>query len=92
MLACRSNPDQWFLELPLKGKHYKVAEAKVVRKSKEAIETCFLCPARLECEQEGMKEENLEWGIWGGTTPAERLLNSNIQPNEMEIRFMELVT
>lgn len=91
MLKCKLNPDQWFLELPRGSRHAEVIMATVIKQTKEAIKTCALCPARFECEEEGMKWENLHWGIWGGTTPAYRLLKSSERPNEMEIKMMELL-
>ena len=39
-----------------------------------AMEICTKCPIRTNCLTEGLKEENLDFGIWGGVLPGERIL------------------
>ena len=39
-----------------------------------AMELCTKCPIRTNCLSEGMKEENLDYGIWGGLLPGERIV------------------
>jgi len=40
----------------------------------KAIELCNKCPIRTNCLNEGLKDENLDYGIWGGLLPGERIL------------------
>jgi hypothetical protein len=42
-----------------------------------AMELCTKCPIRTNCLSEGMKEENLDYGIWGGSLPGERIALAN---------------
>lgn len=90
MLMCKSNPEQWFLDLPTAGQK-QAKEELVVKRTRQAIDTCNLCPARVKCLELGMLTENLHWGIWGGTLPAERLLKVGEYVDRIEERFMVLV-
>ena len=74
------NPDLWFEDSgdlfekrlgstnPLK-KFEKRRENMLI-----AMDLCTKCPIRTNCLTEGMKEENLDYGIWGGLLPGERIL------------------
>ena len=90
MLMCKFNPDQWFLALP-QGGQKEEREAKVVERTRQAIDTCNMCPARISCLEIGMLPGNLHWGVWGGTLPAERLLKAGKWIDSMEERFMVLI-
>lgn len=70
---CKVNPDLWFPEMP-QGRPSISIIAKVAENVSLAISLCEVCPARWQCAEEGMKEENLPYGIWGGTMAGERLV------------------
>lgn len=58
--ACRNkDPDLWF---PPAGRAWAVPVAKKV---------CWTCPIKDECREWAVPITDL-FGIWGGTTPAER--------------------
>lgn len=70
-LPCRDpeHRDDWF-EDPGTAKGSPEA-----RKRRKALQKCYFdCPmkARLLCLDEGLKPENLDNGIWGGYTEADR--------------------
>jgi hypothetical protein len=77
------NPDLWFSEsvdsdnervgTNENAPEYKQRIANVV----SAIAICNVCPSKGDCLTEGLKHENLENGIWGGSLPGERLLLVN---------------
>ena len=90
MLKCRYNPDQWFLALPIRGQKQRQEEL-VVERTRQAIDTCTMCPAQIACLEIGMLPENLHWGVWGGTLPAERLAKAGRWVDGIEERFMVLV-
>lgn len=50
------------------------AEASRIEHATEAMRVCFGCPLRVECVLNSLRAETgvLRFGIWGGTTPAER--------------------
>jgi WhiB family redox-sensing transcriptional regulator len=60
--ACRGRPDLFYEPLGEIYPHKRRREA-------DAKEVCRSCPVRKACLEEGMNEE---YGIWGGTTEAER--------------------
>lgn len=70
--ASHIDPDLWFPEfgpgLITDAKAQAMAEQVLY-----ATELCGTCPRVVECLAEGMEEENLSYGIWGGLLPAERL-------------------
>jgi hypothetical protein len=64
ILPCRQvDPEEVFAEEP-----HRIEKAK---------ERCTPCPVRIQCLREGLQPHNIEYGVWGGTTPEERaeLLN-----------------
>ena len=77
------NPDLWFSEsIDSDGERvgtndnapeYKQRIANVVT----AIAICNRCPSKADCLTEGLKRENLDNGIWGGSLPGERLILVN---------------
>jgi len=79
------DPDLWFADVPestrdtgrltIKEKQDTVAKAIV------ALSICVKCDIKTECLAEGMKPENLEHGIWGGTMSGERILLAGIATN-----------
>lgn len=78
------NPDLWFSEsidsdidnnrVNEHSAEYKLRIANV----KTALSICNACPAKAECFDEGMKRENLDDGIWGGTLPGERIILAGV--------------
>ena len=78
------NPDLWFSEsidsdgesgyVNENSAEYKLRLANV----KTAITICNACPVKAECSEVGMKKENLDNGIWGGTLPGERLVLAGV--------------
>lgn len=73
---CREyDPELWFPEMPvgLAGRH----KMRVLRdNTNKAVEICAACPIKAECLEEGMKEENLPYGIWGGLMAGERIMRT----------------
>lgn len=69
LTPCREDPDKWFpADTDLDG----LAAAQL---------GCWSCPVRAECAALGAEEE---YGVWGGTTPADRGFRRarNIAPEE----------
>ena len=69
------NPDAWFPEVPQGGRSER-STAKLVAETRRAIVLCNSCPKKAECLEEGMKHENLGFGIWGGMLAGERVMLS----------------
>lgn len=75
-VPCRKpteDPDDWFVP------PRTAAESTEGRKRRRAKQECWTggpgygqCPIRLACLGEGMKPENIRWGIFGGYTEQER--------------------
>ncbi len=78
------NPDLWFSEsIDSDGEHshtnVDTAEYKQrIANVKTALTICNACPTKAECFDEGMKRENLDNGIWGGSLPGERILLADV--------------
>jgi hypothetical protein len=78
------NPDLWFSEsidsdgssgyVNENSAEYKLRIANV----QTALSICNMCPAKAECFAEGMKRENLDNGIWGGSLPGERIVLADV--------------
>lgn len=69
--SCSSlDPEAWFPEIGKGVNNGKYID--YIAKVDYAKSICQTCPIKRECLAEGLKEENLTNGIWGGTTPAER--------------------
>lgn len=72
-LPCREpgREDDWFID------HGVAKSSEKGKARRRAIQSCYYdCPmqARLLCLDEGLKPENVPWGIWGGYTESERKL------------------
>lgn len=91
MYACEALPDQWFLEMPMKGKYEREITARVVYLTFKAVETCKACPVQSICLDEGMNEDYLEHGVWGGKLPAERLAASGLDGSPDQKEMLRLV-
>jgi hypothetical protein len=78
------NPDLWFSEFDNEwtaGRPSRAKTAQMVENTIAAINICSSCPVRSECLEEGMKPENLEYGVWGGLMAGERMRLANIRLN-----------
>jgi hypothetical protein len=74
------NPDLWFPEQP-QGKPSRAGTAKMVSQVNLAVSMCNRCPVKAECLIEGMREENIEHGIWGGMLAGERIILADVPTN-----------
>lgn len=77
-----SDPDLWFSDTPdqLPGKRGHVGVEKkreMIVRTIAAIAICEACPVKQACLAEGMKPQNIDFGVWGGTLPGERLALTN---------------
>jgi Transcription factor WhiB len=73
---CSTNrdPDLWFPEEQVsQGRPSRANHERMVKRALTAISICQSCPTRPECLTEGMKEENIEHGIWGGMLAGDRI-------------------
>jgi hypothetical protein len=77
LCSTHPNPDMWFPEeLPHQRKGGRPTRAQhrlMIDNAITAIAICMSCPVRARCLEEGMKEENIEHGIWGGMLAGDRI-------------------
>lgn len=75
LCATSDNPDMWFPEVPQgrAGQRRMMILGSSVAK---AINICNRCPKQEACLDEGMKDENLAFGIWGGMIAGDRVIAS----------------
>lgn len=74
-------PDLWFsdtLDQLGAGRPSKSVATGMVDRTIRAIKICHNCPVQRECLVEGMKEENLEHGVWGGVMSGERMVAAGL--------------
>ena len=94
-LACKDNPDQWFPSLVYGGDRVSPKRnernEKIVAQTRKALALCQACPARKQCLALGMQEDNLEWGIWGGEMPGQRLFKAGKKMSVAEARLMTML-
>lgn len=69
------NPDAWFPDVP-QGAFSVKKQAILGAETRRAIALCNSCPKKQACLKEGMKDENLGYGIWGGMLAGERVILS----------------
>lgn len=71
-------PDTWFPELD-NNRPSQTRLKALAQDIKYAQAKCADCPIKVECLAEGMKTNNLPFGIWGGKLAGERIesLNGN---------------
>jgi hypothetical protein len=69
------NPDAWFPDVP-QGAFSERKQAIVGAEMRRAIALCNSCPKQEACLNEGMKDKNLAYGIWGGMLAGERVMLS----------------
>lgn len=77
------NPDMWFSDTSDQVGSGGPSASESNRRLSEALEAlsiCATCPpdAKAQCLILGMKDENLDNGIWGGTLSGERLLAQRV--------------
>jgi hypothetical protein len=68
-----SNPDAWFPEVP-QGNFSNTKKEKIGSEMRRALALCNSCNQKETCLEEGMKEQNLSYGIWGGMLAGERVM------------------
>lgn len=72
------DPDLWFSEeiedLGRRGGPTAEQKEVQIQRSISALKICAQCKVKDVCLKEGMRDENLDWGIWGGMMSAERLI------------------
>ena len=68
-------PELWFPEMPV-GHTVKSKMVALRDASNNAIDICGACPIQARCLEEGMKDENLAYGIWGGVMAGERIMRT----------------
>jgi len=77
LCSTHPNPDMWFPEeQPLQrkgGRPSRAKHQKQMENALKAIAICNHCPVRARCLEEGMREENIEHGIWGGMLAGDRI-------------------
>jgi len=77
LCTTHEDPDLWYPEGEQSvGRPNRYAHVRKVERALTAIAICNSCPTRPACLTEGMKEENIEHGIWGGLLAGERILLS----------------
>jgi hypothetical protein len=81
LCSSHPNPDMWFPEeLPNQrggGRPSIQQQRHMAMKATLAIAICQECPIQERCLKEGMREENLEHGIWGGLMAGDRIYLSD---------------
>lgn len=73
------DPDLWYSEGSdngTRGGNPETRMQKNMERSYEALRICSNCPSKDTCLTEGMRRENLDYGIWGGMLAGERLLSA----------------
>lgn len=70
-----ANPDAWYPEV---GRGYPTPSRMIAlgKETSRAIALCDSCPRQEECLDEGMKPQNLAFGIWGGMLAGERVIGT----------------
>lgn len=79
--ATHNDPDLWYSEGSddgRRGGNVELRMANNMQRSYEALRLCNACPSKDSCAKEGMRPENLDFGIWGGTMAGERLVKAGV--------------
>jgi hypothetical protein len=75
LCSTHPNPDLWFPEAQESvGRPTRKAHQTMIENALKAMAICNYCPIRAQCLAEGMREENIEHGIWGGMLAGERII------------------
>lgn len=75
------DPNLWWNDYPdseTGGRATNAIINKSIHDSRIALNICDRCPSKSKCLAEGMRPENIEWGIWGGLTAGERLAKAGM--------------
>jgi hypothetical protein len=72
------NPDAWFPTVPNGGRPDTILRY-MVPEIRYAINMCSRCPIQQDCLKEGMKPENLAYGIWGGLLAGQRIAIAKVR-------------
>jgi hypothetical protein len=75
LCATSDDPDMWFPEVP-QGRAGQKKMMALGTSVARAINICNRCPKQEACLDEGMKDENLAFGIWGGMIAGDRVIAS----------------
>jgi hypothetical protein len=90
LCTSHSDKDLWFSDTPDtesgKGRPNLANKHKMIARTVEALNICGKCPVQRECLQEGMKPQNSDYGVWGGTLPGERLIDIGRSLGSSEVR------
>jgi hypothetical protein len=81
------DPDLWHYENPRLADEQQLE----VLRSVQAIELCNVCPVRVQCLEQGLERENLEYTgghgtIWGGLLTVERYLLTTKNPKAVRVK------
>lgn len=74
-----NDPDLWFstdvvdLAKSKSGPSPIEFKQENIKRTIQALKICDRCPVKDMCLEEGLKKDNLEFGVWGGSLPGERL-------------------
>ena len=72
-LCLHENPELWY-----QWEDYVWSTREALMSAVCAIKVCNQCPVKLLCLKEGLKDDNINYGIWGGLMPVERLRLKNM--------------
>ena len=81
LCAEHDDPELWYSEGDIGNKNggdMQKRSAEYMARTHQAIQICNACPSKATCLEEGMRKENLDWGVWGGLMAGERLVLSGI--------------
>lgn len=78
LCSTHPEPDLWFPEQP-QGKPSQASRKRLAKQVLLAVSICQECPVKQECLAEGMKPENIDYGIWGGVLAGERIVASGME-------------
>lgn len=70
--SCRTSgdPDAWFID-------YNTSDETELYRLNVALTICETCPIKDKCLEVGLSKTELNWGVWGGLLPGERMLLVN---------------
>lgn len=86
-----ANPDAWYPEVG-RGQPGRNRMLPLVKEANRAIALCYSCPKQEECLDEGMKPENLAFGIWGGILAGERVIMTGKRFNKLSDEGRALIS